>query len=148
MFHFAGGGAWRRVEVPNRFTSEEARDFFSSIAGPGLFGEVLKGTGISPGVVEGRVCVLRSPQEGVRMESGSILVTAATDPGWTPLFARAIGVVTEIGGMLSHAGIVAREYGLPCVSNVSGITGHLKDGDMVRIDGTSGLVEILPETND
>lgn len=140
--------AWQRVEVPNRFTSEEAQDYFNSTTGPDFSGNVLTGTGISPGVVEGKVCVLRFPQEGARMESGSILVTVATDPGWTPLFARSIGVVTEIGGILSHAGIVAREYGLPCVSNVNGVTNRLKDGDIIQIDGTTGLIEILSEAAD
>jgi len=91
--------------------------------------------------VEGKVCLLRSLEEGQRMRPGTILVTMATDPGWTPLFARAVGIVTEIGGMLSHAGIVAREYGLPCVSNVPGITQLLKTGDVIRIDGTQGVIE-------
>jgi pyruvate,water dikinase len=77
------------------------------------------------------------------MPTGAVLVAPATDPGWTPLFARAAAVVVEIGGLFSHAATVAREYGLPAVSNVEGVTDLLRDGDVVRVDGARGVVEVL-----
>jgi pyruvate,water dikinase len=77
------------------------------------------------------------------MRTGGILVAPTTDPGWTPIFARAAGVVVELGGVMSHAATVAREYGLPCVSNVDGATRRLRDGDVLRVDGTHGKVEII-----
>jgi pyruvate,water dikinase len=82
------------------------------------------------------------------MARGGILVAPATDPGWTPLFARAAGVVVEIGGVMSHAATVAREYGLPCVSNVEEAVARLRDGDLVRVDGTRGTIEILERAAD
>jgi pyruvate,water dikinase len=135
--------AWRRVEVPNRFTSEEvdgmpARGLrVADVAGP------LMGTAVSPGAAEGRVAVLRSPDEAERMPTGAVLVAPATDPGWTPLFARASAVVVEIGGLFSHAATVAREYGLPAVANIEGATDLLHDGDVVRVDGSRGVVEVV-----
>jgi len=64
-----------------------------------------------------------------------------------PIFARAVGVVVELGGALSHAGIVAREYGIPCVANIAGVTRTLRDGDLVRVDGSAGLVSVLPRAD-
>jgi len=100
----------------------------------------LQGTGASPGVVTGMVRVLRSPQDGERLQPGDILVARATDPGWTPLFLQAGGLIVELGGMLSHGSVVAREYGLPAVANVAGATTRLEDGQMVTIDGRQGVV--------
>jgi pyruvate,water dikinase len=70
-------------------------------------------------------------------------VAPTTDPGWTPIFARAVGVVVEMGGVMSHAATVAREYGLPCVSNVDGAIWRVRDGDLLRVDGTRGRIEVL-----
>ncbi len=89
------------------------------------------------------MCVLRAPSETDRFPSGAVLVAPATDPGWTPLFTRAVGVVVELGGALSHAGIVAREFGIPCVANIDGVTRLLRDGDLVRVDGAAGLVTVV-----
>lgn len=135
--------AWRRIEVPNRFTTEEAAAFLRHGATTAGADALLAGTAVSPGLVEGRACVLRSPHDEAKMVRGGILVAPATDPGWTPIFARAAGVVVEIGGVMSHAATVAREYGLPCVSNVDGAVARLRDGDLLRVDGTHGAVEIL-----
>ena len=87
--------------------------------------------------------VLREPSEFARMKRGAILVAPATDPSWTPLFTLAAGVIVEIGGMLSHASTIAREYGLPALANVKDATRRLKDGDRVRLDATGGVVEIV-----
>jgi phosphohistidine swiveling domain-containing protein len=135
--------AWRRIEVPNCFTSEEVASISFHSTAVDATATTLHGNGVSPGVVEGAVCVLQAPSESHRFPSGAVLVAPATDPGWTPIFARAVGVVVELGGALSHAGIVAREYGIPCVANIDGVTRTLRDGDLVRVDGSAGLVSIV-----
>jgi phosphoenolpyruvate synthase/pyruvate phosphate dikinase len=99
----------------------------------------LVGEPISPGVVRGPVKVLCRPDEKPVLP-GDILVTRATDPGWTPLFINASGVVLEVGGTLQHGALVAREYGKPCVSGIEGATNVLKDGQMIELDGTNGVV--------
>jgi pyruvate,water dikinase len=109
--------------------------------GPRKPGE-LSGVAISPGVARGPVKVLHSPDEKPLL-AGDVLVARATDPGWTPLFASASAVVLEVGGMLQHGALVAREYGLPCVAGVVDVTSALQDGQMVEVDGTSGVVRLL-----
>ncbi len=99
----------------------------------------LQGLGISGGRVRGRTRVIRSPAEGDRLVAGEILVARATDPGWTPLFGRAGGMLLELGSMLSHGAVVAREYRLPGVVNLAGVT-QLGDGVEVTLDGRSGEV--------
>ncbi|HET9555135.1 MAG TPA: PEP/pyruvate-binding domain-containing protein [Anaeromyxobacteraceae bacterium] len=140
--------AWRWIEVPNRFTSEGVAAFLRRGPSSAHSETLLRGTAVSPGEVEGRACVLRAPHDEAKMARGGILVAPATDPGWTPLFARAAGVVVEIGGVMSHAATVAREYGLPCVSNVEEAVARLRDGDLVRVDGTHGTIEILERAPD
>jgi pyruvate,water dikinase len=103
----------------------------------------LQGTGASPGVVTGTVRVLRSPEDGERLQPGDILVARATDPGWTPLFLKAGGVIMELGGMLSHGAVVAREYGVPAVVNITGATQAFEDGQRVTIDGRQGVVWVV-----
>jgi phosphohistidine swiveling domain-containing protein len=134
--------AWRRVRVPNEFHSADIPSMPRDGDGRVPAGRVLRGDGISPGLAEGPACVLSAPDDGLRLTDGAILVAPATDPAWTPLFTRASGVITELGGMLSHAGIVARELGIPAVANVQGATRKLHDGDVVRIDGSSGRVDV------
>ena len=92
----------------------------------------------------GIVRVLREPGDGAALRPGEVLVTAVADVGWTPLFLVAAAVVTELGGALSHAALVAREYGVPTVVNVRGATRALRTGDRVRVDGGRGVVERLP----
>ncbi len=105
----------------------------------------LRGLPVSPGFAEGEVIVMRDASEFPRMKRGAILVTTATDPSWTPLFTLASGVIVEVGGLLSHASTVAREYGLPAVANIKHATRILKDGDRVRLDATTGVIEILSQ---
>ena len=102
----------------------------------------LAGQAVSSGVVTGRAKVLASPHEKP-LEPGEILVTVATEPAWTPVFVNASGVVLEIGGGLQHGAIIAREYGLPCVSGLPGVTDMIKDGDLLEVDGTNGIVKII-----
>ncbi|MBZ0187886.1 MAG: hypothetical protein K8F91_16690, partial [Candidatus Obscuribacterales bacterium] len=92
------------------------------------------GTPISTGVVRGRIKVLNTPDEKP-LEYGEILVARATDPGWTPLFVNAAGLILEVGGLLQHGALVAREYGLPCVGGISGVTSIWEDGTLVEVDG-------------
>ena len=106
-------------------------------------GAVLRGTAASSGVVEGNARVLLSASQMSELLPGEILVVHTTDVGWTPLFCIAAGVVTELGGPLSHAAVVARELAVPSVVNVDGITRALKTGDRVRVDGDAGVVEKL-----
>jgi pyruvate,water dikinase len=104
----------------------------------------LSGVPISPGVVQGRVKVLQSANEK-QLLPGEILVARATDPGWTPLFINAKGIILEIGGALQHGAVVAREYGVPCVSGLDNATQILRDGQLVEVDGSNGIVRLLEE---
>ncbi len=103
----------------------------------------LTGLCVSPGSVEAEVVVMRDPGEFASMRRGAILVTRATDPSWTPLFTLASGVVVEVGGMLSHASTIAREYGLPALANVRNATERLRTGDRIRLDATGGRILVL-----
>ncbi|RCK75968.1 MAG: Phosphoenolpyruvate synthase [Candidatus Ozemobacter sibiricus] len=112
---------------------------------PGRVGTRWQGLGCSPGVIEGSVRVLRSIEEVDTLQRGEILVTPFTDPGWTPAFHLLGGVVTETGGILSHAAVISREYGIPAVLNLPGASGRLRTGQRVRLDGSAGTVELLGE---
>ncbi len=107
-------------------------------------GTVLTGTAASSGVVEGKARVLLSASQMSELQPGEILVVHTTDVGWTPLFCIAAGVVTELGGPLSHAAVVARELAVPSVVNVDGVTRAIKTGDRIRLDGDRGTIERLP----
>lgn len=100
------------------------------------------GDPIAPGKVVGRAKVLRSPYEKT-LKPGEILIARNTEPSWTPIFINASGVIMEIGGPLQHGGIIAREYGIPCVSGLIGIMDIVKDGDLLEVDGYNGIVKIL-----
>ncbi|HEV8635330.1 MAG TPA: rifamycin-inactivating phosphotransferase [Chloroflexota bacterium] len=115
-------GAYRREDVP---------------AG------ALVGLPVSAGTVEGRARVVLDLAEA-DLEAGDILVTAYTDPSWTPLFVAIKGLVTEVGGLMTHGAVIAREYGLPAVVGVEHATRLIRDGQRIRVHGTDGYVEILP----
>lgn len=104
---------------------------------------MIKGLPGSAGTAQGRVRVLNSPDEGAQLQSGEILVAVTTNVGWTPIFPRAAAVVTDVGAPLSHAAIVARELGIPAVVGCFNATKLLRTGDLVRVDGAQGTVEIL-----
>jgi pyruvate,water dikinase len=106
-------------------------------------GTQLSGLPSNPGRVTGIARVLRSPHEGARLQPGEILVAPSTDPGWTPLFLLAAGLVMETGGYLSHGAIVAREYGIPAVLNVPMATQRIPDGTTITLDGGQGVVQLL-----
>ncbi|GMU04129.1 rifamycin-inactivating phosphotransferase [Corallococcus caeni] len=102
----------------------------------------LVGLPVSAGTVEGRARVILDMAEA-RLEAGDILVTAFTDPSWTPLFVAVKGLVTEVGGLMSHGSVIAREYGLPAVVGVEQATRRIRDGQRIRVHGTDGYVELL-----
>ena len=105
---------------------------------------VLKGIGTSTGVVTAPACVLNSPADFERFRPGSVLVAVTTTPAWTPLFAFASAIVTDIGGPLSHSSIVAREYGIPAVMATHTATRTIQSGQMITVDGSMGTVQVLP----
>ncbi|MCC7174392.1 MAG: hypothetical protein IT159_04275 [Bryobacterales bacterium] len=106
---------------------------------------ILRGRPVSPGVAAGPVRVLASPEDLIRLRPGDILVASSADPAWTVVFGRVQGMVLETGGQLSHAAVVAREYGLPAVTGIPGASRVLRDGERIEVDGTSGTVRVIKE---
>ncbi|MBN3523006.1 phosphoenolpyruvate synthase [Paenibacillus apiarius] len=104
--------------------------------------EAIIGLPVSSGVIEGRARVILN-MEDADLEDGDILVTAFTDPSWTPLFVSIKGLVTEVGGLMTHGAVIAREYGLPAVVGVENATNRIEDGQRIRVHGTEGYIEIL-----
>src|SRR5688572_8039609 len=112
-------------------------------AGKGGDPHEIRGFAASSGVVEGPACVVRSVEEISRLKPGDILVCQVTNPTWAPIFQKIAGAVSDIGGSMSHAAIVAREYGLPAVVGTGSATSRIKDGQRIRVDGGRGIVTIL-----
>lgn len=104
--------------------------------------EAIVGLAVSSGVIEGRARVILN-MEDADLEDGDILVTLFTDPSWTPLFVSVKSIVTEVGGLMTHGAVIAREYGLPAVVGVENATKLIKDGQRIRVHGTEGYIEIL-----
>ncbi len=102
----------------------------------------LPGLAVSAGVIEGRARVILKMEEA-DIEEGDILITRFTDPSWTPLFVSIKGLVTEVGGLMTHGAVIAREYGLPAVVGVENATALIKDKQMIRVNGTDGFIELL-----
>jgi rifampicin phosphotransferase len=139
MDRFARDGSLR---PPRLITSEG--EVVEAPPGEGDPAGALAGTAASAGVVEGRARVVRKLEEA-KIEKGDILIAPYTDPAWTPLFPIAAGVVTEVGGLMTHGAVVAREYGIPAVVGVDGATEAIKDGALVRVNGTQGYVEVIAD---
>jgi pyruvate,water dikinase len=106
--------------------------------------DTLRGTPASAGSITGKARVILEPV-GAYLEPGEILVAPSTDPGWTPLFLTAGGLVMEMGGSMSHGAVVAREYGIPAVVGVAGATEHIHTGQMIRVDGSTGSITLVEE---
>jgi pyruvate,water dikinase len=104
---------------------------------------VLTGMAASPGVAEGPARVVFGPDEIGDVEEGEILIAPITAPSWAPVFPKIRACVTDIGGMMSHAAIVCREYGVPAVTGTGFATNKIKTGDRIRVDGSSGKITIL-----
>jgi rifampicin phosphotransferase len=110
---------------------------------PCVAGDVLTGVPGSPGIAEGRACVVLHPSDPFALEPGDVLIAPITDPAWTPLFVPAAAVVVNVGAQVSHAVIVSRELGIPCVVSVQDATTRIPHGALVRVDGTTGTVTLL-----
>ncbi len=130
----------KRKSVPRVVTST-GETFFHSKNIKNSSGNL--GIPISAGVYEGQVRILESPKESYKLKNGDILVAKSTNPTWTPLFLEIGGLITEMGGPMSHGSVVAREYGIPAVSGISDATTKYKDGQLIRINGETGEVELI-----
>jgi phosphohistidine swiveling domain-containing protein len=108
-------------------------------------GDTIKGVGASPGRVTVPACVLHGPEDFERMQPGAALVAAITTPAWTPLFAMAAAIVTDVGGPLSHGSIVAREYGIPAVLGTGVATKRIQSEQVITVDGDAGTVTLAPD---
>ena len=131
----------RRRQVP-RILVSDGRAFYEGLGFETDTGDVITGSPVSPGVAEGKVHIIFDPS-GAQLAPGEILVCPGTDPAWTPLFMAAGGLITEVGGMMTHGSVVAREYGIPAVVGVHEATTRLKNGQRIRIDGTAGKIVVL-----
>ncbi|MBM4457143.1 MAG: phosphoenolpyruvate synthase, partial [Chloroflexi bacterium] len=131
-----------RRQTP-RILLSDGRAFYEGVRAAAGAGEnVIAGSPVSPGVVEGLVRVVLDPH-AAGLRPGEILVCPGTDPAWTPLFLAAGGLVMEVGGLMTHGSVVAREYGIPAVVGVTRATQRLQTGQRVRVDGSAGRIEIL-----
>lgn len=133
----------RRRQVPRLILSNGRTYYEGMLPGSHTDGN-LQGSPVSPGTVEGFARVVFDPHEA-NLTPGEILVCPGTDPAWTPLFLAAGGLVMETGGMMTHGAIVAREYGIPAVVGVDRATERIRTGDRLRVDGSTGLVEKIPD---
>lgn len=130
----------RRRQIP-RLILGDGRTFYEGLAD--VDGD-MTGSPVSPGVVEGRVRVVLSPANA-GLQHGEIMVCPGTDPAWTPLFLTAGGLVMEVGGLMTHGAVVAREYGLPAVVGVHAATERLVTGQRIRLDGSTGRITLLDD---
>jgi pyruvate,water dikinase len=130
-----------RKQAPRVLVSD-GRAFYEGVGAASDSEAALSGSPVSPGIVEGLVRVVLDPRQA-RLSPGEIMVCPGTDPGWTPLFLVAGGLITEVGGMMTHGSVVAREYGIPAVVGVHQATTRLKDGQRIRLDGSAGKIFIL-----
>ena len=128
--------------TPPRVITSEGEIISSEYDTGNIPSGALAGVAVSSGIIEGRARVILN-MEDANIEEGDILVTTFTDPSWTPVFVAIKGLVTEVGGMMTHGAVVAREYGLPAVVSVENATRLIKDGQRIRVNGTEGYVEIL-----
>jgi phosphohistidine swiveling domain-containing protein len=157
VFYLAFREIYRVFEAPCRAVVEKRRDHERmyrnfrvpnevgggfTLAPVEAAGQRLSGIGCSTGIVSGRARIVSTLAEVAKIQRGDILVCPFTDPGWTPLLNLAAGVVTENGGLLSHAAVICREYAIPAVLNVAGATRLLRDNQRIRIDGGQGYVDI------
>ncbi len=127
---------------PPRVITSDGEVIFGRYRGGNVPANALAGLAVSAGVVEGRARIVLNMAEA-SLEPGDILVTSFTDPSWTPLFVSIKGLVTEVGGLMTHGAVIAREYGLPAVVGVENATRLISDGDRIRVHGSDGFVEIL-----
>lgn len=133
--------AWQAQAAPEYFVvAARGGPSAAPVSRPPAAGDRWRGVATGTGIARGKARLLRHPAEAARLQAGEILVAPSTDPGWTPLFLRAAGLVVETGGSMSHGAIVAREFALPAVVNLPGILAVLRDGDEIEVDGQRGEV--------
>lgn len=128
--------------TPPRLITSDGEIIIGEYKRENLPAGAIVGLAVSSGVIEGRARVIVNMEEA-DLEDGDILVTAFTDPSWTPLFVSIKGLVTEVGGLMTHGAVIAREYGLPAVVGVENATKRIKDGQRIRVNGKEGYIEIL-----
>ncbi|MED4073969.1 phosphoenolpyruvate synthase [Priestia endophytica] len=128
--------------TPPRVITSDGESIVGKYKRENLPAEAVVGLPVSSGVIEGRARVILNMGDA-NLEDGDILVTTFTDPSWTPLFVSIKGLVTEVGGLMTHGAVIAREYGLPAVVGVENATKLIKDGQRIRVNGTDGYIEIL-----
>jgi pyruvate,water dikinase len=128
--------------TPPRVITSDGEIILGKYKRENLPAEALVGLPVSSGVIEGRARVILN-MEDADIEDGDILVTSFTDPSWTTLFVSIKGLVTEVGGLMTHGAVIAREYGLPAVVGVEKATKLIKDGQRIRVHGAEGYIEIL-----
>ncbi|WP_439558106.1 phosphoenolpyruvate synthase [Dyadobacter sp.] len=127
---------------PPRVITSEGEMISGAYQSKNLPAGAIAGLGVCSGTIEGRARVILNMNDA-DLEEGDILVTTFTDPSWTPLFVSVKGLITEVGGMMTHGAVIAREYGLPAVVGVENATRLIKDGQRIRVNGTDGYIEIL-----
>jgi len=128
--------------TPPRVLTSDGEIIVGEYKRENLPAKAIVGLPVSSGVIEGRARVILN-MEDADLEDGDILITAFTDPSWTPLFVSIKGLVTEVGGLMTHGAVIAREYGLPAVVGVENATKLIKDGQRICVHGTEGFIEIL-----
>jgi pyruvate,water dikinase len=131
---------WAAVPMPLVWVEGAGDRAAEDAPTPADVGQAIRGVPVSPGLVEGEVAILKNPDDGDGLRPGAILVAPVAGPAWAPFYAAARGLIVEVGGMLSHGSILAREYGLPAVANVAGATRLLRDGERVRVDANRGII--------
>ncbi|AEI42954.1 phosphoenolpyruvate synthase [Paenibacillus mucilaginosus] len=133
---------WYEKLTPPRVITSDGEIIAGKYKREHLPAEAIAGLPVSSGVIEGRARVILHMEEA-DLEDGDILVTTFTDPSWTPLFVFIKGLVTEVGGLMTHGAVIAREYGLPAVVGVENATKLIQDGQRIRVHGTEGYIELL-----
>jgi pyruvate,water dikinase len=129
---------YRHVPPPSTWEAKTAET-----AKPAAPGDQLQGLAACPGQATGRARVIKDPADAHQLGIGEVLVAPMTDPGWTPLFVSAAAIVVDVGSQLSHAAIVSRELGIPCVVGLSHASTRIPDGAMISVDGSAGTVTLL-----
>jgi pyruvate,water dikinase len=131
----------RRRQIP-RLLLSDGRAFYAGLRPSGSADGALVGGPVSPGCVEGLVRVVLDPRRA-DLRPGEIMVCRGTDPAWTPLFLTAAGLVMEVGGLMTHGAVVAREYGIPAVVGVDRATERLRTGQRIALNGSTGEIRLL-----
>lgn len=132
-----------RKQIP-RLLLSDGTTYYEGMRAPGVREGAIIGDPVSPGVAEGTARVIFDPHSS-QLAPGEILVCPGTDPAWTPLFLTASGLVMEVGGMMTHGSVVAREFGIPAVVGVHQATERIKTGQRLRVNGSTGEITLIDD---